>query len=145
MKRTAKELALIKDMKDQEKLCADKFTKYADEASDCQLRELFNSFAEAETDHYNAVCSMESGEVPEICDCCDEEQEFTDSSEDKNLDTYLCSDALASQKHVSHLLDTCIFEFTDAPSRDALNKIQRNTQNQGKIIYDYMSANGMYS
>jgi len=49
------------------------------------------------------------------------------------------------EKHVSALYDTVIFECTTQGLRDLLSEIQRDEQNHGKRIYDYMSANGMYS
>lgn len=58
-------------------------------------------------------------------------------------DEFLCHDALDTEKHVSSLYDTCIFEFTDAGARDALNHIQKEEQEHGKRLYDYMSAHNM--
>ena len=66
-------------------------------------------------------------------------------TEDKKHDCYLCTDLLATEKHASHLYDTCIFEFKQESVRNALNHIQKEEQNHGKMIYDYMSANSMYS
>ena len=58
-------------------------------------------------------------------------------------DEYLCRDALDTEKHVSSLYDTCIFEFVSAQARDVLNHIQKEEQEHGKRIYDYMAAHGM--
>ena len=49
------------------------------------------------------------------------------------------------EKHASHLYDTCVFEFTQESLRKVLNTIQSEEQGHGKAIYDYMSANAMYS
>ena len=68
----------------------------------------------------------------------------SDTPEKKN-DAFLCSDLLSSEKHASHLYDTCIFEFTDDCVRQTLNHIQKEEQQHGKSIYDYMKTNGMYS
>ena len=51
---------------------------------------------------------------------------------------------LTGEKGVSALYNTCIFEFVDEGARTYLNSIQKQEQNHGKMIYDYMSANGMY-
>lgn len=64
-------------------------------------------------------------------------------TEDCEEDEYLCRDALDTEKHVSSLYDTCIFEFVSAQARDVLNHIQKEEQEHGKQIYDYMSAHGM--
>jgi hypothetical protein len=58
-------------------------------------------------------------------------------------DEYLVRDALDTEKHVSSVYDTCIFEFSDAGARDALNHIQKEEQQHGKQLYDYMSCHGM--
>ena len=69
----------------------------------------------------------------------------TADSEDKKSDRYLCNDVLSTEKHASHLYDTCIFEFKDENARNVLNHIQKEEQEHGKMIYDYMSTNSMYS
>ena len=66
-------------------------------------------------------------------------------TEDKRNDSYLCSDVLATEQHTSNLYNTCIFEFTTDAQRNALNHIQKEEQEHGKMIYDYMKTNSMYS
>ena len=44
---------------------------------------------------------------------------------------------------MSSVYDTCIFEFTDANAREALNHIQKEEQEHGQMLYDYMAAHGM--
>jgi hypothetical protein len=63
---------------------------------------------------------------------------------EKKNDAFLCSDVLSAEEHVSSLYDTCIFEFSDEKCRQALNHIQGEEQQHGKMIYDYMKANSMY-
>jgi hypothetical protein len=69
---------------------------------------------------------------------------YQGESQEKQLDCFLCSDTLAGEKHVSRLYDTCVFEFSDARVRNVLNHIQKEEQEHGKWLYDYMSVNGMY-
>ena len=64
---------------------------------------------------------------------------------DKENDCFLCTDLLATEKHASHLYDTCIFEFKDEGVRSVLNHIQKEEQEHGKKIYDYMAVNAMYA
>ena len=40
--------------------------------------------------------------------------------------------------------DTTIFEFRDANARQVLNHIQKEEQEHGEKIYNYMSQHGMY-
>ena len=51
---------------------------------------------------------------------------------------------LAGEKHVSALYDTCVFEFKDGAARNVLSHIQQEEQQHGKMLFDYMQANGMY-
>lgn len=152
MQLTQKETDLLKDLKGQEKLCVEKYTKYASVALDPQLKELFTSIANIEQQHLNTVSQIESGNIPSTNSGASQSvnSSFTSNygmgdTPDKQADCYLCSDLLADEKHVSSLYDTCIFEFKDNNIRNALNHIQKEEQDHGKLIYDYMTANNMYS
>lgn len=152
MQLTQKETTLLSDLKSQEKLCVEKYTKYASNALDPQLKELFTSIANVEQQHLNTVTSIEQGSVPSTNSGSGQsvKTNFTSNygmgdTPDKQADAYLCSDLLADEKHVSNLYNTCIFEFKDASIRDTLNHIQKEEQQHGKAIYDYMSINNMYN
>ena len=151
MQLTQKEKELLKDLKGQEKLCVDKYNKHASAANDSQLKDLFTQIAQIEQQHLDTIEQIENGQVPTISGGGSQTQpNFTatysaDESQDKKSDSYLCSDILATEKHASHLYDTCIFEFKDENVRNVLNHIQKEEQNHGKMIYDYMKANSMYS
>ena len=67
------------------------------------------------------------------------------SEQDKQKDKFLCTDALSTEKHVSSLYNTCIFECKDTNVRNVLNHIQKEEQQHGEKIYNFMSQNGMYS
>lgn len=152
MQLTQKEQTLLKDLKGQEKLCVEKYTKYASNALDPQLKELFTSIANVEQQHLNTITQIENGTVPQSNSGSAQTVKNTFTSNygmgdtpDKQADCYLCSDLLADEKHVSGLYNTCIFEFNDKQIRDTLNHIQKEEQEHGKAIYDYMSVNNMYS
>ena len=152
MQLTQKETTLLKDLKSQEKLCVEKYTKYASMALDPQLKELFTSIANVEQQHLNTVSSIEQGTAPSTQSGSSQTVNSTFTSNygmgdtpDKQADCYLCSDLLADEKHVSGLYNTCIVEFKDTNIRDTLNHIQKEEQQHGKAIYDYMSTNNMYS
>ena len=151
MQLTAKESTLIEELKGQEKLCIERYTKAAGCAVDGQLKGLFSSLADTERQHLDTLTQIETG----TCPTPPAGQEaapptFTSvygpaETPDKKNDCYLCTDALSGEKHVSSLYDTCIFEFRDDTVRKTLNHIQKEEQQHGKSIYNYMSANGMYS
>ena len=152
MQLTQKETTLLADMKSQEKICVEKYTKYSSKALDPQLKELFTTLSNVEQGHLNTLTQIENGNCPTPSCGGSQTVKSTFSSNyglgdtpDKQADSFLCSDVLADEKHVSNLYNTCIFEFKDATIRDTLNHIQKEEQEHGKAIYDYMSANNMYS
>ncbi|MCR4905393.1 MAG: spore coat protein [Clostridiales bacterium] len=150
MTLTEKERTLVKDLKDQESLCIEKYGKYAGEASDEQLRTLFGGIASMEREHLRTLDGIESGKTPSTSTGSSSgsslPQSFTKAptGTDAKTDAFLCSDLLSTEKHASHLYDTCVFEFQDPAVRQALNHIQKEEQNHGKLLYDYMKVNGMY-
>ncbi len=152
MQLTQKEKDLLKDMKDEEQLCIDKYTRHAQTAHDAQLKNLFSCIAQVEREHLNTLSSIESsGTVPSSSgggtNCPTTFTATYNSTETSNKkdDCFLCSDLLAGEKHASHLYDTCVFEFGDTNIRNTINHIQKEEQNHGKMIYDYMKTNSMYS
>lgn len=152
MQLTQKETSLLKDLKGQEKLCVDKYTKYSSQALDPQLKELFTSIANVEQQHLNTISQIEQNGTPPTSSGSSQSVKTTFTSNygmgdtpDKQADCYLCSDLLADEKHVSSIYNTSIFEFKDKNLRDTLNHIQKEEQEHGKAIYDYMTANNMYS
>ena len=152
MTLTAKECSLLKDMKDSEQLCIDKYERGATNAADGQLKNLFSPLTAKERTHLDTLTKIESTGIAPTMGGGSSEQPMTftatytpgDSSENAKNDAYLCTDALSGEKQVSALYNTCIFEFKDAGIRQALAHIQKEEQEHGKMIYDYMSANGMY-
>lgn len=149
MQLTQKESQLLKELKGQEQLCVDKYTKYSTQANDGQLKNLFSQIASAEQQHLNTITQMEQGTIPQSGGSSQQQPSFTanyqSETPEKKSDCYLCTDLLTAEKHTSHLYDTCIFEFKEEAARNALNQIQTQEQAHGKMIYDYMATNGMYN
>lgn len=150
MQLTQKESSLIKDLKGQERLCIDKYTKHSACAKDEQLKTLFSQLAAVEQTHFDTLTQLEQGNTAMGGSEPTVNKTFTAKytaapNPDKDNDWFLCSDVLAGEKHVSSVYDTCIFEFKDENARNVLNHIQKEEQQHGKIIYDYMSANSMYA
>lgn len=149
MQLTQKETLLLQDLKTQEQLCIEKYRKHAAEACDEQLKELFSSIGRTEQTHLDTINQMLSGTVPPVPSGGQQQsgkpaQSSCDESE-KQFDAYLCQDALSMEKHVASAYNTSIFEFKDAQARDMLNHIQKEEQQHGKRLYDYMAVNGMYA
>jgi len=128
---TQKETSLLTDLKKAEELCIEKYQKYSNEACDPELKNLFSSLKGVEQQQPPANAKAAYG--------------MGNADPNKVKDSYLCSDQLSTEKHVSALYDTCIFEFKDVNARNALNHIQKEEQEHGEKIYAYMAKNNMYS
>ena len=145
---TPKEQSLLKDLISQEELCIEKYQKYASEAIDGGLKNLFTAIGTVEQGHLNTLNQMSSGSMPQPSGGGTKPQAPTqpasyDAAARQN-DQYLCQDALSMEKFVSSAYNTSIFEFTDETVRDTLNHIQKEEQEHGKRLYDYMKVNGWY-
>ena len=153
MMTNQKEQSLLKDLKNEEKICAEKYARYAQMAADPQLQTLLLQIAKTEQGHLQTLTQMESGKVPSMSGASGGSSlptSFTAAygmgeSDEKKQDGFLCNDLLATEKHASSLYNACIFEFRDPAARQRLNHIQKEEQEHGKALYDYMQENGMYS
>ena len=150
MTLTQKESSLLSDLKSQEQLCIDKYQKYASEACDPALKSLFGEIKTTEEKHLNTINRILGGEevtMQAAPTAASEKKSFTQSScpaDAKQKDAFLCKDALAMEKHVSSVYDTSVFEFSSPTLRDTLSHIQKEEQNHGMELYQYLSANGAY-
>lgn len=154
---TTKERLLLEDEKSHETLCVEKYKEHAKKANCQELKSLFNSLAQKEQEHLNTINQILNGTVPAMNQA--QNQQNTNTQSQFNLeglqssapinydetDKLLCQDALSIEKYVSSTYDTAIFEFKDKNIRQVLNHIQKEEQEHGEQIYNYMNKHGMYS
>ena len=150
MQLTQKETMFLSELESQEKLCEEKYRKAAQQAHDPQLTQLFEQLAEDEKTHRDTITQMKSGTAPMMGSGQGKlritpPQPSGCSPEQKQQDKFLCQDLLAMEKYVAGTYNTSVFEFRDTGMRDALNHIQKEEQEHGKHLYDYMEVNGMYA
>jgi len=156
---TQKEQQLLQDQKSHEEVCIGKYQSNAQQASDPQLKQLFQSYAQQEQQHLNTINSIISGQVPSMTQGQNQQsqqfqsnvqgisptQSSTASPAASQADAMLCNDMLMTEKYVSSAYNTAIFEFTDSNVRQALNHIQKEEQQHGEGIFNYMNSQGMYN
>ncbi|MDT8901612.1 spore coat protein [Anaeroselena agilis] len=167
---TQKEKQLLKDQTSHEKVCIQKYQQYASKAEDPQLKQLFRSYAQQEQTHLDTLNSLLNGQAPSMSQQGQSQGQgqqgmqsqagqsqqangqsgaqatsLTGAAQASQADAMLCSDMLMTEKYVSGAYDTAIFEFTDANVRQTLNHIQKEEQQHGEGIYNYLSSHGMYS
>ena len=152
MTLTQKENSFLCDLKSQEQLCIEKYSKYATMAHDPALKQLFGDISRTEQAHLSTICEILGGkevsmpsESPSATAAKITPSPSPCDADDKQEDGYLCRDSLAMEKHVSAVYDTAVFEFTSPVLRDTLAHIQKEEQNHGEMLYNYLAANGMYS
>ncbi|MCT4621647.1 MAG: spore coat protein [Marinisporobacter sp.] len=145
---TAKERMLLEDEKSHEEACVQKYQDFANQAQDPQLKQLFSTYASKEQEHLNTLNEILSGQVPAL------PQENNQQSNQNTLslqgqynenDKKLCTDALVTEKYVSSTYNTTIFECCDTNIRQILNHIQKEEQEHGEGIFNYMRNTGMYT
>ena len=152
MTLTQKETSLLTDLKAAEQLCIEKYAKYAAMAKDEELKSVFSSIKETEVSHLSTITELLSGkEVP----MSSESPSATEAKlvcepsglpqDDKKEDAFLVKDALSMEKHVSGVYNTAVFEFCSPVVRDTLAHIQKEEQNHGEMLYNYLECNGMYN
>ena len=148
-----KEKSLLMDQKSHEETCIEKYTKYANQAQDAQLKQLFNSYSAKEQEHLNSINQLLSGQVPSVGgqqqnqgQQAQNQQQMTSTVQGNynQEDAKLCKDMLMTEKYVSGAYDTAVFEFRDSNVRQVLNHIQKEEQQHGEGIFQYMQSQGMY-
>ena len=104
-----KEKQAIKDLQTLEQACIDKYDKYAAQAKDPVLQELFTTLKGNEQKHYDSLKQVLTGTVPS-CNCNDSDGRDYDpkatysqlgQSQDKKNDAFLATDCITSEKLAS--------------------------------------------
>ncbi|MEL7565608.1 MAG: spore coat protein [Dehalobacterium sp.] len=156
---TSKERSLLEDQKTHEEVCIQKYSNYANLASDQHLKDIFNNHAMIEQEHLKSINQLLSGQVPALNNqqgggstSQQQQQQLSNSIQSQSnaagyqaSDKDLCNDLLMTEKYVSNTYDTAIFEFKDTQVRDVLNHIQKEEQKHGEAIFKYMESTGMYT
>lgn len=156
---TQKEASLLKDQRKDEELCVKKYTEYATKANDPNLQQLFTYLASKEQEHYDTLTQLMNGIIPPLPKAGQpltpeqeqmkqKDQQITDMTKQQGQfnqeDSDLCSDRLNVEKYVSSFYNSSIFEFTDEQVRNVLNHLQKEEQEHGEKLYNYMHAHNMY-
>lgn len=151
-----KEKSLLMDQRAHEETCVDKYAKYANQAQDTQLKQLFSSHSAQEQEHLNTINQILIGQVPSVGGQQNQgQQQMTGGTQQAPMtssvqgnynqeDAKLCKDMLMTEKYVSGAYDTAVFEFRDSNIRQVLNHIQKEEQQHGEGIFQYMQSQGMY-
>lgn len=168
LRLSQKERTLIEDQKSFEDICVKKYGSYAQQAKDENLKNMFSNIAAQEQTHYNTLDQMLQGKVPDVAKKMQQQQQEQQgmqnqqqnqqmaqqqSAQQQNADFVLqgndedkdlLSDLLATEKHISNTYDTAVFESASPVVRQTLQHIQKEEQQHGEQIFNYMHSHGMY-
>lgn len=148
---TQKETTAIKDLQTQEKSCIEKYGKYAGEARDTELQNLFRTLQKEEQKHYQSLGQALNGDIP-ACDCNDTQgKEYCPTATyknggnetDKEHDNFLATDCIGTEKMVSGEYNSDIFNCDNSDLRKLFADIQIEEQNHAEMLYKYKQANAM--
>ncbi|MBR5140461.1 MAG: ferritin-like domain-containing protein [Clostridia bacterium] len=152
MTLTQKETTLLSDLKSQEQLCIEKYNQYSQQAHDPELKKLFSTLSENERKHLDTINQILNGtevsmpaQSPSAVQAKLQCKMSSCNEDEKKNDAYLCKDALSMEKHVSGVYNMGVFEFSSPVLRDTLAHIQKEEQNHGEQLYNYLSCNNMYN
>lgn len=169
-KLTQKEQSLLRDQLNHEKLCIQKYNNYAQQAEEPQLKQLFSQYSSQEQQHYDTInqllqgsqilsagqgqaqttqggpgvgqYSMEVGTMGQPTHQSVKQGRTGLRNQD---DAMLCMDMLATEKFISSAYDTAVFESANSEVRQALQHIQKEEQQHGEGLFNYLSERGMYN
>lgn len=149
IKLSQKERMLLEDGKKQEDLCVKKYYSYANQVQDMQLKNLLTEIAQDEQHHLDMINQMLQGTQPDMT-----HKGGTPTTQGNTIfqgpggsqqDKTFLEDLLSTEKYVSGFYDTLVFEAADQTVRQAVQHIQKDEQNHGEKLFNYMNSHGMYN
>ena len=146
-----KEKYILEDLKSQEKLCIQKYAFYEQMAYDPELADLFARIKKAEQKHLKSLNEVLNGNVmdSDVNDSAGEnykantEYHSNSITEEKDHDSFLCTDAITMEKYVSGAYNFDLFQFGNSKLRKLLADIEVEEQNHAEMLYKYKKANTM--
>ena len=144
---TQKETFLLEDQKSHEELCIKKYANYANQVQDPFLKDMFTRHSNQEQQHLNTINQILSGQFSMMGQQQSQQQQQNQSMPKQNnnqQDIDFCYDLLATEKFISSTYNIAIFEFNDHNIRLALNHIQKEEQEHGEEIFNYLKSVGAY-
>lgn len=152
LKLSQKERMLLQDQRHHEEMCIQKYNKYANEAQDQQVKQMFNTHASHEQQHFNTLNQILAGQVSNTGQQQNQQGQATNQAQFSGAgnavnqnDIALVNDMLVTEKYISGTYDTVIFECQDTNVRQALNHIQKEEQQHGEDLFNYLNSKGMYN
>ncbi len=159
MQLTQKERTLLQDALSHEKVCIQKYQNYAQQTQDPGLKQLLNQYASQEQQHYDTINQMLQGQQPNMSSSSGQQSQSQPQAMQgvsmqqqqrgvtipNQQDAMMLNDLLMTEKYVSSVYDTAIFESVNSTIRQNLQHIQKEEQQHGEGLFNYMQQHGMYN
>lgn len=183
---TSQERTILQDQLKHEAICIQKYQKYASEAMDPELQQLFNSLVTKEQQHFATIQQMLDGAAPNLQQGQGQQgqqsqqsqqsqgqmsqggqyqaQGATENAAEQSAETYLghdvqsiqgslgnliegdaalCTDSVMTEKFVSGSYDTGVFQSSNQQVIQALQHIQKEEQEHGQQLKQFMESKGL--
>ncbi|MDD3838988.1 MAG: spore coat protein [Clostridia bacterium] len=146
-----KQINVLKEQKEHEQICIQKYLNYANQTQNQELKDLFNSYASQEQNHYDTINQILNGDFQGMPNSSQQQQPQPIQNNNSSLqsamsgvnDAELCKDMLMTEKFVSGTYNDAVFDFTNTNIAQALQHIQKEEQQHGEGIANFMANNGM--
>ena len=145
---------LLEDQKATKRFVC-KIPQFCQSSTRPQLRQLLHEYGAQEQQHLQTINQILAGQMPALpqqgpsggqtMPSGKVPPESASSTPVGPNDALLLNDLLMTEKYVSGTYDTAIFEFTDSNIRQILNHIQKEEQQHGEGIFQYMQSHGLYN
>ena len=153
MQLTQKERSLLKDQLSHEEICIQKYNKYANQVQDPQLKQMLQQFASQEQQHHDTINQILQGQQPNLGGGQQQQQpqqkpqfpNLIQNNQANQQDAFMLRDLLMTEKYISGTYNTTIFETVNPTLRQALQHIQKEEQQHGEGLFNYMQQHGLYN
>ncbi len=148
------ERKVLEDHKKHEEVCIRKYEQYSQQAGDPQLRSMFSQFAEQERQHHDSLDQLLQGRQPTVGGQSGAQhqsrpqagpaaQNRHDGRQQRDADALMCRDAMMMETFISDSYDGGIFSTTNPVVRQTLQHIQREEQQHGEGLLNYLQDHGL--
>lgn len=152
---TQKENMYLHDLKKHEEYGVKTLNKSIAEVEDQELRDLLTHLVDCESKHVTTLSDIMNGNVQmansqratdgDTSEYYNKPQPNTSEVLATPSDVDICFTLLNGSKFSSGMYNTAIFEFNNHEIRKILNHIQKEKQQTGEKIYNYLKSKNAYN
>ena len=168
-----KEQQYLQDAKKHEELCVAKYSNYAQDTNDQNLKQLFGWATQVEQSHLDSINQLLQGQIPANLSQGQQQQQGQQQNSLASIQSQIglgqinssqmaaqgatnnnqtgmlnnqtvCEDMLTIEKQASALYENALLETTNDQLRQAIRHIQKEEEDNAFAISQYMQQQGWY-